>query len=108
MFNIIKEKTQEDLVIESLEIMDRRSQSIMDTFENVVNDIYEEFWFGSISPIDKINALGTNALKVFISSAQAQEFIKLNKPEYIKKGIPEKYDLVFNEDGSVTINEKTN
>lgn len=105
MFNIEQQHDQQYKAIKELKEMDIYSQSALSSFREHVNNAYNAFWFGSIHPSVKAEILGTEALNVFTKSAQAQAFIKSQMPEHVELGIPETFDTVWNQDGSVTITD---
>jgi hypothetical protein len=102
MFNI--QTTEEYKTINELQLMQRYSEDALKSFIEMVNIAYNAFWYGEISPIVKIEKLGTEAINIFTASAQAQAFIKSQKPEYVELGIPEGFEIKWNEDGSGIIN----
>lgn len=101
MFNITT--TNEYQSIKELQVMEQYSSDALEQFIMYVTNAYNMFWFGETSPKEKIVLLGTEALNVFTKSAQAQAFIKSQKPDYIELGIPNGYTVNWGNNGSATI-----
>lgn len=102
MFSI--QPTEEYKAINELQLMQQYSEDALTNFIQMVTIAYNTFWFGEISPVTKMQLLGTEALTVFTASAQAQAFIKSQKPDYVELGVPEGFEIVWNGDGSGIIN----
>ena len=101
MFNL--QKTDESKALRELQIMDTYSSDAFGQFKTLTNQAYDSFWFGEISPKVKVVMLGVQAMDVFTKSTQAQGFIKLISPEYDALGVPNGYELVAAQDGSIAI-----
>lgn len=103
MFNI--QITDEQKALQDLQEMSMCASSALENFKANTLQAYNSFWYGQVSPVVKMQLLGTNALGVFTASAQAQAFIKSQDPQYEVLGIPEEYEIVWGNDGSGVIVE---
>ncbi len=101
MFNI--QTTEEYTAVNELQLMQKYSEDALTNFIQMVNIAYNTFWFGEVSPAIKMQMLGTEAIVIFTASAQAQAFIKSQKPDYVELGVPEGFEIEWNEDGSGVI-----
>jgi len=104
MFKIIT--TEEELAKQELVQIERMSNGTLQQFINQTKRAYDLFWKGKISPTIKAQVLGTEAIKMFTASAQAQGFIKLMNPDYVELAVPENYEVIWGKDGSCEITEK--
>lgn len=102
MFNI--EQTEEYQALQDIQQMDSYASAALTTFTQQSRQAYDTFWYGRVSPVIKMQLLGTKAFQVFTASAQAQAFIKSQNPEHEVLGIPEGYEIVWGNDGSAVIN----
>lgn len=102
MFNI--ETTSELKALQELQAIDEISSSIFNSFVAESETAYKKFWFEGESPEVKMQVLGKSALSMFTRSAQAQGFIKMimtaQGKEYTELGIPEGFEIKWNQDGS--------
>lgn len=101
MFNI--QQTEENKAVNELQKMNNYAIEALDSFISSSYYAYNTFWYGQVSPVEKMKALGTEAAKVFQTSADAQTFIKSQKPDHEMLQIPEGYSITWNEDGSGVI-----
>lgn len=101
MFNI--EKTTEYKAVEELDRMDKISTSSLQQLMRGVALANNLFWNGEVSAEIKIQMLGTKALSVFQAQEATENLIQALNPDYIKLGIPEGYEITWNEDGSGSI-----
>lgn len=97
------EKTEATIANEELSRMSATASSALAQLRNKSQQAYNAFWFGQVSPIVKIELLGTQAIKVFTDSADAQVFLASKIEGYEPLTIPEGYEIAFNQDGSATI-----
>lgn len=103
MFNIT---TSEELqALKELDLMDSNASTGLNQLKFYAGQSYNAFWFGDISPVYKVQLLGTKALEVFNTSATTQAFIKQLDPNWEVLQVPSQYTVNFNEDGSATIEE---
>ena len=105
MFNITREKTIQEQAFDELQSIDFLSTSAFEKFKRETNLVYDLFWNGKVSPKVKIQVLGTKALEMFTASAKAQAFIKSIEQEYEEKGVPDNWQVNWNQDGSATLTE---
>lgn len=103
MFNI--QQTEEYKAIQELQLMDTCASNALSNLNSYTQQAYLAFWKGEISPIIKIQMLGTKALAVFTALQQAQAFIASQIEGYEMLNTPAEYEIVWNEDGSGIINE---
>jgi S-formylglutathione hydrolase FrmB len=101
MYNITT--TNELKVIAEVNAMNTHAENALGQFQSFTKQAYDSFWFGETSPREKIKLLGTDAIKVFTDSAEAQGFIASKIEGYIPLGVPMGYEVNFNEDGSGVI-----
>jgi len=101
MHNI--EKTEELKAIEELNEINTCAENAINEFHAFTKKAYDVFWFGEVSPKVKAELLGTDAIRVFTDSAEAQAFIASKMEGYIPLGVPEGYEVTFNQDGSAII-----
>lgn len=102
MFNITP--TTELQALKELDLMDRNATMGLNQLKHYAGQSYNAFWFGDISPVVKVQLLGTNALQIFQASAITQGFIKTLDPNWVELSVPQGYEVVFNQDGSASIN----
>jgi hypothetical protein len=102
MFNI--EQTEEYTALQDIQQMGSLASSALASFTQYSRQAYDTFWYGRVSPVIKMNLLGTKAFQVFKASAEAQAFIKSQNPQHEELAIPEGYEIVWGNDGSAVIN----
>jgi hypothetical protein len=105
MFNI--PITTEQEALKELDLMNSNASMGLEQLKHYAGQSFNAFWYGTTSPMLKVQLLGNSALEVFTVSATTQAFIKQLDPEWIELTIPEGYEVIFNEDGSAIINEIT-
>jgi len=98
MYNI--ETTKEFRIINELKQIGDLAQSGVNGLQYATDYAYNLFWFHGESPIDKMEAFGTQALKMFQDHSEASLFIKTKNPDYEIKQIPAGYSIAWNQDGS--------
>jgi hypothetical protein len=103
MYNITT--SNELKAIAEVNTMNTCAANALAQFQSSTRHAYDAFWFGQTSPIDKIKLLGTDALRVFTDSAHAQAFLASKINGYIPLGVPQGYQVSFNEDGSGVITQ---
>jgi hypothetical protein len=101
MYNVIK--TEEIKAIEEINAMNTHATNALGQLQSFSKQAYDAFWFGEVSPSIKVGLLGTQALKVFTDSAEAQGFLYSKLEGYAPLGIPEGYSVAFAQDGSAKI-----
>lgn len=101
MYNITT--TNELKAIAEVNAMNTHAENALQQFQSFTKQAYDAFWFGETSPKDKITLLGTDAIRVFTDSGEAQAFIASKIDGYIPLGIPNGYEVSFNQDGSGVI-----
>ena len=100
-------ETEEQIALAELKQIDKISDNALDMFTSQSTIAWNRFWKIWVPPEVKIVQAGTNALKMFQTSAMAQAFIKTMRPDYIELWIPDEYNYpVFKEDGSATLTKK--
>ena len=103
MFNLTP--TTELEALKELELMDSNASMGLEQLKHYAGQSFNAFWYGTTSPILKGQMLGNSALKIFQASALTQQFIKTLDPEWVILETPEQYQIIFNEDGSASIEE---
>ena len=103
MFEILP--TEEVQAFNELSQMKQLAAGGLQAFEEYAATAYNRFWKGSVSPMVKVQLLGTTAQEVFTRSAQAQAFLASQIEGYVPLGIPEGFAITWNEDGSAVISE---
>jgi len=98
MYNI--ETTKEYKLINELKQISELAEGGISGLQYATDYAYNLFWFHGESPIDKMEALGTQALKMFQDHSEASLFIKSKNPDYEIKQIPAGYSIAWNQDGS--------
>ena len=101
MYNVIK--TEEIKALAEVNAMNTHAKNALGQLKSFTRQAYDAFWFGETSPTLKVALLGTEAIKVFTDSAEAQEFLAIKLVGYEPLGVPEGYAVTFAEDGSATI-----
>jgi hypothetical protein len=102
---LIDNITTLEQVFRKLTFNDKR---IFETLESVHTDSFNTFWFnGKFTPNELAAKYGTDATAWFMASAKIQDLLQIVKPTYIRLTPPEKYQITFNEDGSVVITDTT-
>lgn len=102
MFNILI--PDELKAVQELKEMDKWSSNGLQGLINSVKHAHNAFWNGEVSPQVKIQLLGTNAQSVFQALEATENLIHALKPDYVKLGVPEGFEIMWNTDGSGTIN----
>ena len=103
MFNLTP--TTELEALKELDLMNSNANMGLEQLKHYAGQSFNAFWYGTTSPMIKVELLGDSALEVFTASATTQAFIKQLDPEWIELTVPEGYSVSFNEDGSAIINE---
>jgi hypothetical protein len=101
MYNITK--TEELKAIAEVNAMNTHAENALSQLQSFTHQAYDAFWYGETSPSLKVTLLGTQALKVFTDSAEAQSFLASKIDDYVPLGIPTGYSVVFVEDGRAEI-----
>jgi hypothetical protein len=101
MYNVIK--TTELKAIEEVNAMNTHAENALRQLQSFTQQAYDAFWYGETSPSLKVTLLGTQAIKVFTDSAEAQAFLAAKIDDYTPLGVPEGYGVSFNQDGSAEI-----
>jgi hypothetical protein len=104
MFNI--QTPTEYTALEELKQMERHSIMGLQGLINSVKHAHNSFFNGKVPPEVKAQLLGTKLQSIFQAQEASENLIQALKPEYKKLGIPEKYEVTWNEDGSGAIVEK--
>jgi hypothetical protein len=103
MFNLTP--TTELEALKELDLMDSNASMGLEQLKHYAGQSFNAFWYGTTSPILKVQMLGDKALDIFNASALTQQFIKTLDPAWEVLEVPAGYSVTFNEDGSATINE---
>jgi hypothetical protein len=103
MFNITP--TTELEALKELDLMNSNANMGLEQLKHYAGQSFNAFWYGTTSPMFKVQLLGNSALSVFQASALTQAFIKQLDPTWVELSVPEEYEVIFNEDGSAVINE---
>jgi hypothetical protein len=103
MFNLTP--TTELQALKELDLMDSNATMGLNQMKHYAGQSFNSFWYGTTSPIIKVQMLGTKALDIFQASALTQQFIKTLDPAWEVLEVPAQYQVTFNEDGSATIEE---
>jgi hypothetical protein len=103
MFNLTP--TTELEALKELDLMNSNASMGLEQLKHYAGQSFNAFWYGTISPIIKVQMLGNSALEVFTVSATTQAFIKQLDPTWIELSVPVGYTVTFNEDGSAVIEE---
>jgi hypothetical protein len=101
MYNI--QKTEELKAIAEVNAMNTHAENALRQLQSFTQQAYDAFWYGEASPSVKVGLLGTQALKVFTDSAEAQAFLASKIDGYVPLGVPTGYTVSFNQDGSAEI-----
>jgi hypothetical protein len=101
MYNVIK--TEELKAIAEVNAMNTHAENALRQLQSFTQQAYDAFWYGEASPSVKVGLLGTQALKVFTDSAEAQAFLASKIDGYAPLGVPTGYTVSFNQDGSAEI-----
>lgn len=101
MYNVIK--TEELKAIAEVNAMNTHAENALRQLQSFAQQAYEAFWYGETSPSLKVTLLGTQAVKVFTDSAEAQSFLASKIEGYIPLGVPTGYSVSFAQDGSAEI-----
>ena len=101
MYNVTK--TEELKAITELNAMTTHAENALGQFKSFTKQAYGAFWSGETTPMVKVALLGTEALRVFTDSAEAQAFLASKLEGYEPLGVPEGYEVSFNQDGSASI-----
>jgi hypothetical protein len=101
MYNVIK--TTELKAIEEVNAMNTHAENALRQLQSFTQQAYDAFWYGETSPSLKVTLLGTQAIKVFTDSAEAQAFLASKIDDYTPLAVPEGYGVSFAEDGSAEI-----
>lgn len=101
MYNVIK--TEELKAMAEVNAMNTHAENALGQLKSFTQQAYDAFWFGETSPSLKVTLLGTEALKIFIDSAEVQGFLASKFEGYIPLGVPEGYNVSFKQDGSAEI-----
>lgn len=101
MYNI--QPTEELKAIAEVNAMNTHASNALGQLQSFTHQAYYAFWFGETSPSIKVKLLGTQAEKVFTDSAEAQSFLASKIEGYIPLGVPEGYNVSFEQDGSAEI-----
>lgn len=97
----IKEKTAEELDLESMQL--ERDDSLSRTLGAYTNG-YNVFWQ---NPQKYCDIAGNNAYKLFKDHRTTGLYLKEMIPDFVELGIPEEYEQpIINSDGTVVINKK--
>lgn len=103
----IQTKQKEDLVREQIEIISTLGDASVQQLINNHKTTYDLFWNNEFcTPQEICDKLGSEAYKLFINSKTTQDYISSVQPDYVQLTVPEIYDVVFNEDGTVSITNK--
>lgn len=102
MYNITT--TTQLKAIAEVNAMNTHAENALGQFQSFTKQAYDAFWFGETSPKDKIALLGTEAIRVFTDSAEAQAFLASKVEGYEPLGVPDGYEVIWGNDGSATIN----
>lgn len=89
--------------ITEINAMNTHAENALGQLKSFTQQAYDAFWFGESSPSLKATLLGTQAVKVFTDSAEAQGFLAGKIADYTPLGIPEGYSVNFSQDGSAEI-----
>lgn len=101
------EKTQLEIAKEELALIGAIGETGIENLVISVQQGYDRFWNNEkVTPQGFCDLMGNSAYKLFKDHSDAQDFIKSKRPDYVALTIPEKWDVQFNENGSVTISEK--
>jgi len=101
MYNI--QKTEELKAMAEVNAMNTHAENALRQLQSFAQQAYDAFWFGETSPSIKVALLGTQAVKVFTDSAEAQGFLASKIDGHIPLGVPTGYSVAFAEDGSAEI-----
>lgn len=77
--------------------------SILNAMKTAYRQGYDIFWS---NPINICREAGTNAIILFQRHIEMGQAIKAKDPYFIELAVPERWDVVFNQDGTVTITSK--
>lgn len=101
MYNVIK--TTELKAIEEVNAMNTHAENALRQLQSFTQQAYDAFWYGETSPSLKVTLLGTQAIKVFTDSTEAQAFLASKIDDYAPLGVPTGYGVSFAQDGSAEI-----
>ena len=101
MYNVIK--TEELKAIAEVNAMNTHAENALRQLQSFAQQAYDVFWYGETSPSLKVTLLGTQAVKVFTDSAEAQSFLASKIEGYVPLGVPTGYSVLFAQDGSAEI-----
>lgn len=107
MFNI-PNKTKDQMIREVIENLSTLGDNAITSLAIQHKTNFDNFWNNpEATPKEICDALGNEAYKLFINSHATQAFIKSVRPDYEALSVPERYEIVFNKDGTVLIEDKT-
>lgn len=99
-------KSKPQIVAEQVEQINNIGQSAVTQIINMHRITFDLFWHNDqATPQEICDALGTQATRLYLNSKVTQEYIKTIYPDYVPLEMPEGVQVVFNEDGTVTIKE---
>lgn len=105
MFNITK--TKQEIAKEQFEEININSDSGTINLYNAYIGTYNLFWNNPNStPQEIADVAGTQATQMFADHYETGIYLATKMKDFVPLSIPEKWEVVFNEDGTVTITEK--
>jgi hypothetical protein len=99
--------TQGEIVRQQAVELNTMIERILGLAKSFTSNMFNRFWNNpKVTPSEMSAIYGTSAKDLFIKLAQWQGAIQQIDPSYVPITVPEKWEYVLNEDGSVTITEK--
>jgi hypothetical protein len=100
-------KTQEEIAKEQAIEINQLAERLMDQSVRLTAVMFDKFWNNpAVTPAEMSAAYGTNAYALFVKLATFQAMLQAIDPSYVAVVVPEKWEYVINQDGTVTITEK--
>lgn len=99
-------KTTEEKVIEQLSEIENIKKITIGFITNESKRAYDLFWFKGEHPNEKAKRLGVNVIQIFQDHAETEAFIKSKDDSHVVLGVPEQFEIAWNQDGSCVITDK--
>lgn len=99
------QKTREELLKEHCKQIVDISNATGVTYQTSIETIFNMFWNSEFTPQEIANFFGTDCVTIFQKHALAQAHLKQIIQDYQPLQRPAKYEVVVNQDGTITINE---
>lgn len=99
------QKTREELLKEHCKQIVDISNATATTYKTNIEMIFNMFWNSEFTPQEIADFFGTECASIFQKHAIAQAHLKQLLPDYVSLQRPTKYEVIVNQDGTITINE---